>query len=95
MSDTSASGASTGAIPSVDFTTIVLSLRHGALAALGLLEESEGHDVGMDLGAARLQIDMLDVLREKTKGNLTDDEERLVTSVLAELRLAWVQGARK
>lgn len=93
MSENSSSPRGSAA-PSVDFTTIVLSLRHVALGALGLLEEGE-EMVGVDRAAARMQIDMLDVLKEKTAGNLSVDEERLITSVLYELRVAFVQSAQK
>lgn len=47
----------------------------------------------MDLQAARQSIDVLDLLREKTRGNLTADEEQLFTSVLTDLRVRYVQRA--
>lgn len=76
---------------SVDFTTIVLSLRHVALLSLGLVEDESVEAFPPDAAACRMQIDMLEVLKEKTVGNLTDDEQKLLDSVLYELRMAFVQ----
>lgn len=79
----------------VDFTTIVLSLRHVALLSLGLLEDESVGQLPHDAEGCRTQIDMLEVLKEKTTGNLTDDENKLLDSVLYELRMAFVQHAEK
>lgn len=78
-------------MPSVDFTTIVLSLRQAALVALGLMDEGDA-EIPVDREAARIQIDMVEVLQQKTRGNLSDDEDRLVQSVLYELRMAFLQS---
>lgn len=79
----------------VDFTTIVLSLRHVGLMALGLVDSEDAAAFPPDPQACRMQIDMLEVLKEKTEGNLTDDENKLLTSVLYELRMAFVEHAGK
>lgn len=79
----------------VDFTTIVLSLRHVGLMALGLVDGEDAASFPKDPQACRMQIDMLEVLREKTEGNLTDDENKLLGSVLYELRMAFVEHAGK
>ncbi len=75
----------------IDFTTLLLSVREAALLALGLMPDHTESPDGVDLAAARTQIDLVDVLEEKTRGNLTDDEKKLVDSVLYELRVAWVK----
>lgn len=75
----------------VDFTTLVLSLQQSAFLQLGMKAE-EGMDVEVDLHAARVQIDLLAMLQEKTAGNLGEDEERLLRTVLYELRTAWVEA---
>ena len=54
---------------SVDFTTLVLSLQQSAFLLMGLKEE-EGLEVEVDLDGARVQIDLLAMLQEKTSGNL-------------------------
>lgn len=74
---------------SVDFTTLVLSLQQSAFLLMGL-KEDEGLDVEVDLDGARVQIDLLAMLQEKTSGNLSDEEERLLRTVLYELRTAYV-----
>lgn len=79
----------------VDFTTIVLSLRHVGLMALGLVDGEDAKNFPTDPQACRMQIDMLEVLKEKTEGNLTDDENKLLGSVLYELRMAFVEHAGK
>ena len=74
---------------SVDVTTLVLSLQQSAFLLMGLKEE-EGMNVEVDLDGARVQIDLLSMLQEKTSGNLSDEEERLLRTVLYELRTAFV-----
>lgn len=81
-------------LPAVDFTTLVLSLRESALMHLGLA--GEGADATEpDRDAARFQIEILALLQAKSQGNLTDDEDRLLRTVLYELRVAWVDTAPK
>jgi len=80
-----------GPVP-IDFTTVVLSLHESALIQLGIKPDAAGFQ--RDLDGARAQIDMLCVLAEKTRGNLSDDEDRLVRSVLFELQVAYVERAQ-
>ena len=70
-------------MPSLDFTTLVLSFRDTAIALL----DGEG-DIPADLDAADVQIALLQVLADKTKGNLTQDEEGLLYAALVELQQA-------
>jgi len=79
----------------VDFTTIILSLRHVGLMALGLVDTEDAAAFPPDPQACRMQIDMLEVLKEKTDGNLSEDENKLLDSVLYELRMAFVEHAGK
>lgn len=72
--------------PSVDFTTLVLSLHESALELLGVKGDGP-----TDLDAAHYQIDLLALLQDKTSGNLSDDEARLLRTVLYELRTAYVR----
>jgi hypothetical protein len=75
----------------IDFTTFVLSIRETALVLLGLAESEHAEPDAANIDEARLQIDLLCMMQEKTKGNLTDDEDRLLRTVLYEVRVAWVQ----
>ncbi len=82
-------------LPAMDFSTFVLSLATSALYHLGLVEDPETHKtVPPDLSLARQTIDTLEILQEKTRGNLDDDERRLLESLMYELRMRFVE-ARK
>jgi len=77
--------------PSINWFT--LSLRMEAEAHLGLFHFGEEKDRPKpDLKAARHAIDMLALLQDKTKGNLTLEEQRLLENTLTELRFRYVQA---
>ncbi len=86
-------------LPHIDFATFVLSLNHSALMHLGEAPHPETESVETNLPLARQTIDLLGLLEEKTKGNLTGDEERLLHQVLYDLRMRFVEvsgkGAKK
>src|SRR5262249_23555523 len=77
------------ALPAVDFHTFVLSLGSSALLHLGELEHPEAGAPQKDLPLAKHTIDILAMLQEKTKGNLTGAEEKLMESLLYDLRLRY------
>jgi hypothetical protein len=79
------------ALPTLDFATFVLSLNHSALMHLGDAPHPAGEALEKDLPLARQTIDLLGLLEEKTKGNLTGDEERLLAHVLFDLRMRFVE----
>lgn len=85
--------ASVLGIPPVDFNIFVLSLNTSALIHLGEASDAEGH-TRIDLPMARHTIDMLCMLEEKTRGNLSGDEERLLHQVLFDLRMRFTNKAR-
>jgi hypothetical protein len=80
--------------PAIDFHTFVLSLGSSALMHLGELERPGAGAAQKDLPMAKHTIDILAMLQEKTRGNLTADEGRLLESLLYDLRLRFVD-ARK
>ncbi len=83
-------------LPPPSFTFIVLSLRAQAEMQLGLMhfgEEDEKPEP--DLTMARHTIDLMSVLLEKTKGNLTLDEQRYLENSLTELRFRFVQASEE
>jgi hypothetical protein len=86
--------ADASAIPTVDFHTFVLSLGSSALMNLGELERPGAGGAAKDLGMAKHTIDILAMLQEKTRGNLTAEEDKLLDSLLYDLRLRFVD-ARK
>jgi hypothetical protein len=79
------------AFPPVDFHTFVLSLGSSALLHLGEIENPNDGVSQKDLPLAKHTIDILVMLEEKTKGNLTPAEERLMESLLYDLRLRYVE----
>jgi len=81
-------------LPTLDFATFVLSLSHSALMHLGEAPHPETSAVAVDLPLAKQDIDLLTLLEEKTKGNLTGDEERLLAQVLFDLRMRFVERSK-
>ena len=82
------------ALPRVDFATFVLSLSHSALMHLGEAPNPETNQVEASLPLARQTIDLIGMLEEKTKGNLTGDEERLIGQILFDLRMRFVEKSK-
>jgi Domain of unknown function (DUF1844) len=82
------------ALPTVDFTTFILSLSHSALMHLGEAPHPEDDSVVTNLMLARQTIDLIAMLEEKTKGNLTGEEERMVGQILYDLRIRFVQASK-
>lgn len=79
------------ALPPIDFATFVLSLATSAQVHLGVVPNPATGGQKSDLGAARQTIDILGILQEKTKGNLTDEEARLLKHLLYDLRMIYVE----
>ncbi|MGO9231493.1 MAG: DUF1844 domain-containing protein [Bryobacteraceae bacterium] len=78
-------------LPPASFTFLVFSLRTQAEVHLGLMPYGEEENLKPDLDLARHAIDMLGVLSEKTKGNLSLEEQRMIENSLTELRFRFVQ----
>ena len=78
-------------LPSIDFSTFVLSLSHSALLHLGEAPHPDTNRLEKNLPLARQTIDLIALLEEKTKGNLTGDEERLLHQILFDLRMRYVE----
>lgn len=74
----------------IDFAMLVSAMRTPALIYLGEIPHPASRQSVLDLEQARLQIDMLDLLRVKTRGNLSFQEENLLEQVLYELRMLYV-----
>ena len=74
----------------VDFTMLINAMAQPALLYLGEIPHPATGQATVDLEGARIQIDMLDLLRVKSRGNLTPQEEGLLESVLYQLRMRYV-----
>lgn len=79
-------------LPPADFATLVLSLGSSVLMYMG--EASEGKKAPRNLPMAKHAIDLLTVLEEKTKGNLSSEEEHILDSLLFDLRLRYVEALK-
>jgi len=81
---------STSQFPEINFATFIFSLNSSALVHLGAIEDpASGQKKSLSL--AKQTIDILGVLEEKTRGNLTEDEENLLKHILHDLRLMYVK----
>ncbi len=81
-------------LPTLDFSTFVLGIIGSAYVHLGDAPSPEGR-VERDLELARQNIDILVILSEKTKGNLSGDEERLLDQGLYDLKSRYAEVARE
>jgi hypothetical protein len=89
-------GAGTGAgasggLPPASFETLVSTMVTQALFAMGAIPDPRTGQRIQHLDLARHHIDMLTVLEEKTKGNLSDDEANMLGGALYELRTRYIQ----
>ena len=78
-------------LPPASFLFLVLSLRAQCEIQLGLMHYGEEEKPGPDLELARHTIDLMGMLHEKTKGNLSLEEHRMLENSLTELRFRYVQ----
>lgn len=83
------------ALPPLDFSTLVLTMASTAMVHLGKLSGPESSAEAPDLPAAKQIIDILNVLEDKTKGNLDEAEQNLLRSLLYDLRVAYVDAQKK
>ena len=76
--------------PPIDFLTFCVSLASSAFVHLGDAPHPESGRTTPDLGLAKQTIDLLGMLQEKTKGNLTEEEAHFLENLLLDLRLRYV-----
>jgi hypothetical protein len=84
-----------GPLPEADMASLINMLTTQALFAMGVLHVKGQEDHPSDLQLAKYNIDMLEVLQEKTKGNLSEDEVAALKNTLNELRMGFVQIANQ
>jgi len=78
-------------MPKVDMSTFIMSLSSSVLVYLGEVPDPDSGETSCNMDMARHTIDLLGMLEEKTKGNLTPDEEEMLNNILFELRMKYVQ----
>ena len=76
----------------IDFSSFVLSLYSSGLVQLGKVEDPSTGKKSINLELAKHTIEMIAMLEEKTKGNLTEDENSLLKALLSEVRMAYVEA---
>jgi hypothetical protein len=79
----------------IDFPSYILSYYTQSLVLLGEVPNPYTNKTEEDMEAAKHTVDILGMLREKTKGNLTAEEERLLESILYEVRLKYMAKTKK
>lgn len=81
-----------GPLPEISFTSFIFSLSTSALIQLGEVEDPISKKQAKNLPLAKQTIDLIGLLKEKTKGNLTLEEERFLDQILFDLRMRYVRA---
>jgi hypothetical protein len=77
-----------------EFTTFIITLSTSAMLYLGEIPDPDGNRVEVNLPMAKHSIDLLVMLREKTRGNLLEDEQKFLEQMLYDLRMKFVAKSR-
>jgi hypothetical protein len=78
-------------LPEITFASFLISLSSSAFIHLGDIPDPATGEINKDLPLAKQTIDLLGVLREKTRNNLQEDEEKLFDHILYDLRMRYVK----
>ena len=78
-------------LPEINFPTFIISLNASALVNLGAIEDPASGKKVKNLLIAKQTIDILSMLEEKTRGNLTEEEEQILKNILYDLRIIYVK----
>ncbi len=81
--------------PPINFSTFVLSLASSAAYHMGGFQDAVSGKTSVNLDLAKQSIDILAILEEKTKGNLTEEETSLLSHSLYDLRMKFVEMSKK
>ena len=82
-------------LPEIDFGMFVMSLASSVLVHLGELEHPDSQKREPNLALAKQTVDILGMLREKTRGNLTQEEAQLLDNLLYDLRMKYVDAKKR
>ena len=82
-------------LPEVNFSSLIFSLSSSALLHLGEIDDPQTGEKREDLPMAKHSIDIISMLKDKTKGNLDDEEQKFIDSILTDLRLRYVKSVNK
>ena len=84
-----------GALPGIDFATFVMSLASSVLVYLGEIPAPGGAPEPANLPLAKQTIDIQGMLADKTRGNLSDEEHKLLDHLLLDLRMKYVEAKKR
>jgi hypothetical protein len=80
-------------LPEVNFSSFLLSLSSSVLLHLGEIPDPQSGAKKKDMALAKQSIDILTLLKEKTEGNLTEEEKNLLENLLYDLRMRFVKAS--
>jgi len=78
----------------IDFVTLIMSFASASMICMGKIPDPATGTVQKNLSIAKQNIDIISLLMEKTKGNLTQEEDRIIEQILYELRMHYVEAAK-
>ena len=78
----------------MDFSAFILSLNASSMIHMGEIPDPMSRERSVNIPAAKHTIEILEILKEKTVGNLDDDENKLLDDILYNLRLKYVQHSK-
>ena len=78
-------------LPEINFATFIISLNASALVHLGVIDDPASGKKVKNLAMGKQTIDILSMMEEKTKGNLTTEEENMLKNILYDLRIIYVK----
>jgi hypothetical protein len=81
-------------LPEVNFSSFLLSLSSSILLHLGEIADPQSGEKKKDLALAKQTIDIITLLKDKTKGNLTEEEKNLLEHLLYDLRMRFVKASQ-
>ena len=79
-------------LPEISFTNLIISLSTSALIQLGEIQDPMSQQSAKNIPLAKQTIDIIGMLKEKTKGNLIPEEEKILDNILYDLRMRYVKA---
>lgn len=81
-------------MPPLDFSSLILPFYTQALIKLGMVEDSQTNKEIENVDLAKRLIDLLDLLKDRTKGNLKPEEEQFLSGCLQQLKMSYMEKAK-
>ncbi len=82
-----------GPLPEISFVNLIFSLSTSVLIQLGEIQDPVSQGLAKNIPLAKQTIDLIGMLKEKAKGNLSSDEEKVIETILYDLRMRYVKAA--